>query len=160
MRLARFVHVLIAFVIVICVCVTLAVAQVVDRSPQLDLPRVAVTVTTQTGDHTFDAQVADTPQTRSKGLMFRRDMPPREGMLFIFEQEQPLSFWMENTPLPLDLIFIRDDGSVRHVAKNAVPYSRASIPSRGSARFVLEVNAGVADEIGLKQGDLIAFPRP
>jgi len=111
------------------------------------------------GAYTFTVEIADDPIERARGLMFREEMARDHGMLFDFGGEGHRDFWMKNTPLSLDIIFIRGDGTVDSIAAATTPFSTASIPSDGPARFVLEVNAGVAEEIGLAPGDRLLHPR-
>lgn len=121
--------------------------------------RTPLVVTTGEGAFRFDVEIADTPELAGLGLMFRREMAPDRGMLFIFGDTGERSFWMENTFISLDIIFIRPDGTVLSVAENTVPFSRASIPSNGPARYVLELIAGSADRIGLQPGDQVEHDR-
>ena len=114
---------------------------------------------TATGDYPFTIEIADTPQEQQKGLMYRQDLAPDAGMLFDYGQEQRVSFWMQNTYIPLDMIFIAADGTVKHIHENAKPLDPTSIPSRFTVRFVLEIPAGRAAEIGLKQGDRLEHVR-
>lgn len=114
---------------------------------------------TSGGDHTFTVEVVDTPEARSRGLMFRQSLADDAGMLFDFGGEQPVSFWMMNTFIPLDMIFIRADGTVANVHVNAVPHDPTGIPSDGPVQFVLEIAGGRSVEIGLKAGDRIDHPR-
>ncbi|GAB5376785.1 MAG: hypothetical protein AcusKO_32470 [Acuticoccus sp.] len=114
---------------------------------------------TQSGAHQFSIEIADDPIERARGLMFREEMARDHGMLFDFGDEAHRDFWMKNTPLPLDIIYIGANGTVVSIAANTTPFSTASIPSGGPARFVLEVNGGVAAEIGLKPGDLLLHRR-
>lgn len=114
---------------------------------------------TATGIHDFTVEIADDPVERAEGLMFRENMARDHGMLFDFADEDFRSFWMKNTPLPLDIIFIKADGTVDSIAHNTTPFSTEGIPSYGPVRFVFEVNAGVADEIGLKPGDRLLHRR-
>jgi uncharacterized membrane protein (UPF0127 family) len=93
--------------------------------------------------------------SQEKGLMFRKTMAPNAGMLFDFHKPQPVTFWMKNTILPLDIIFIRDDGTISSIAGNAVPYSEAPIPSSEPVRAVLELNAGRAKALGIEPGDKV-----
>jgi uncharacterized membrane protein (UPF0127 family) len=90
--------------------------------------------------------------------MFRRHMPEGQGMLFDFQREQPTSFWMKNTYIPLDMIFIRGDGRILRIAENTVPLSEALVTSGGPVRAVLEVNAGTARKLGIAPGDRVAHP--
>lgn len=90
--------------------------------------------------------------------MFRRGMPADHGMLFDFATEQPVAFWMKNTPLPLDMIFIDAQGTVAGIAADTVPFSEAPIPSPVPVRAVLEVNAGTAARLGIAVGDRVRHP--
>jgi uncharacterized membrane protein (UPF0127 family) len=114
-----------------------------------------ITITTDTGVHTFSAEWVVTPSDRQRGLMYRMEMAPDHGMMFDFEREAPVSFWMRNTYISLDMIFIREDGSVLRVGENATPLSDTSIPSTGPVRYVFEVIAGTADRISLDPGDIV-----
>lgn len=120
--------------------------------------RSALTVVTAKGEHVFQVEVADTNETRAQGLMFRTEMAADAGMLFDFKTEQPVYFWMKNTYLPLDMIFIRANGAVARIEANTVPLSERSVPSGSPVRYVLEVNAGRAAQIGLKPGDVVRHP--
>src|SRR5690606_3565408 len=111
------------------------------------------------GDFTFKVEVVDTPETRARGLMFRRELAPDAGMLFDFEESRPVAFWMMNTFIPLDMIFIRADGTVANVHVNARPQDPTSIPSDGPVMFVLEIAGGRSAEIGLAAGDRVDHPR-
>lgn len=119
--------------------------------PQMDLRRVEITA----GMHRIDAQVAASPQERQIGLMFRRDMPQHEGMLFVFEQPATQCFWMRNTPLPLTAAFVADDGTIVNLA-DMKPMSEESHCSARPVRFVLEMNQGWFARKGLKAGSRLA----
>ncbi len=111
-------------------------------------------------ENCFYIEIADTPNERSRGLMFRTYMAPNEGMLFIFEEEQRHPFWMKNVSIPLDIIWINKDKEIVFIEKN-IPFANGDkypviYPDR-KAMFVLELNAGVADEIGLRLGDKLDF---
>lgn len=121
------------------------------------LPLRPLTVETRNGEMLLRVQVADTDATRQTGLMFRRAMPETEGMLFIFQRTQPLAFWMKNTVLPLDILFVADDGRVMNIARGTTPFSLAPIPSDGPARAVLELNAGASARLGIEVGDSIRY---
>ncbi len=110
------------------------------------------------GVHVFAVEMASTPAEQAKGLMFRHELPEGQGMLFDFHHEQPTSFWMKNTYIPLDMIFIRGDGRILRIAENTVPLSEALVPSGGPVRAVLEVNAGMARKLGIAPGDRVAHP--
>jgi uncharacterized membrane protein (UPF0127 family) len=112
-------------------------------------------IDTASGAHQFEVEIAQTDQEREKGLMFRRFMPADRGMLFDFKTEEPVSFWMKSTYIPLDMIFISRAGIVTRIAADAEPLSERLIPSGGPCYGVLEVNAGVAAQIGLQPGDRV-----
>jgi hypothetical protein len=115
-------------------------------------------IATRTGVHVFAVELAVTPEQQAKGLMFRRELPEGRGMLFDFQKEQPASFWMKNTYIPLDMIFIRANGRILRVAENTVPLSEALVSSGGPVRAVLEVIAGTAKKLGIAAGDRVAHP--
>lgn len=119
----------------------------------MDLPRVKLGA----GMHLIDTQVAATPEQRSTGLMFRRQMPQAEGMLFVFEQAGQQCFWMKNTPLPLTAAFVADDGTIVNLA-DMTPQSSDSHCSQKPVRFVLEVNQGWFAKKGIKAGFKLSGP--
>lgn len=127
-----------------------------DGTPEVAFPAVAITMTTPTGRFPLLLELAMTPEQSQRGLMFRPDLPDDYGMLFVFNDERQRSFWMENTPSPLDLIFIRIDGVIDSVAQGT-PLSRTSIVSDGPARFVLEMRQGLAQTYGLVPGATVTF---
>jgi len=114
---------------------------------------------TATGDYPFSVEVVDTPESRAQGLMFVEKLDDNAGMLFDFKQEQMTGFWMQNTLIPLDMIFIAPDGEVKTVHVNARPMDQTTISSQVPVQFVLEIPGGRSVEIGLKPGDRIAHPR-
>ena len=114
---------------------------------------------TAKGDFAFNVEIADTNETRAKGLMFRDHLAPDAGMLFDYHQEQLASFWMQNTLIPLDMIFVGADGVVKTIHVNARPMDPTSVTSGVPVQFVLEVAGGRSVEIGLKPGDRIDHPR-
>lgn len=109
--------------------------------------------------HSFSVELVDTDESRARGLMYRTDLADDAGMLFDFLSERPVSFWMMNTYIPLDMIFVAADGTVRNIHANARPHDRTSIPSDGPVRFVLEIPGGRAAELGLAAGDRMEHPR-
>jgi uncharacterized membrane protein (UPF0127 family) len=119
-----------------------------------------LTIVTRAGArHDFQLEIANTPESRSRGLMFRRELPEGRGMLFDFgTRETEVSMWMKNTYIPLDMIFIRADGRIRHIAENTTPHSEATISSGGPVKGVLEVIAGTARRLGLSAGDRVEHP--
>jgi len=110
------------------------------------------------GDFTFEIELADTPKSRADGLMFRNQLAPDAGMLFDFKEEREVSFWMRNTFIPLDMIFVAADGTIMNIHANARPQDETSIPSGFPVRFVLEIPGGRSAEIGLKVGDKMVHP--
>lgn len=112
-----------------------------------------------TGDYTFNVEVVDTPESRAKGLMFVQELADDAGMLFDFKEERPVSFWMRNTFIPLDMIFVGADGVVKNIHVNARPHDVTGIPSQGPVQFVLEIPGGRSVEIGLKPGDTMEHDR-
>ena len=120
--------------------------------------RNTVEITTRSGVQVFSVEIADTEAAREKGLMFRKSLPPGQGMLFDFHREAPVGFWMKNTYIPLDMIFIRGDGRIANIAENAKPPSETVIPSDGPVLAVLEVAGGTARKLGIVPGDRVANP--
>jgi len=114
---------------------------------------------TSKGDFPFTVEIADTEASRERGLMFRTSLAPDAGMLFDYHREQETSFWMQNTLIPLDMIFISADGTVKTIHVNARPMDTTSIPSGVPIRFVMEIAGGRSVEIGLKVGDRFEHPR-
>jgi uncharacterized membrane protein (UPF0127 family) len=106
----------------------------------------------------FTVAVVDTPATLSRGLMMVEYMPQNAGMLFVFPQTREVSFWMKNTLIPLDMLFIDDAGYVASIHEEAIPHDITSIPSGSAVRYVLEVNGGLVDELGLAPGDKVINP--
>ncbi|MEZ5840651.1 MAG: DUF192 domain-containing protein [Hyphomicrobiales bacterium] len=117
-----------------------------------------LTLVTDSGRHVYEVELALTPEAQARGLMFRREMAPDHGMLFDFHESREAHFWMRNTYLPLDMIFITADGHVYRIAANTEPLSERIVPSNGPVRAVLELNAGAAEAIGLKPGDVVEHP--
>jgi len=129
-------------------------APVHASEPQMDLPRTRL----QAGMHQIDAQVAATPMQRSIGLMFRKEMPQHEGMLFVFEQPAPQCFWMRNTLIPLDMLFADPAGRITHIHENAVPLDETTIDGGEGVQFILEINGGMASRLGIAVGDVMQHP--
>ena len=116
------------------------------------------TLITDSGEVSYRVEIADEPGERRRGLMYRTDLARDAGMLFIFESPGPRAFWMRNTPLPLDILFIDETGRVLNIAETTTPYSEARIPSEGDALVVLEVNAGEAERHGFGPGTQVRHP--
>ena len=115
-------------------------------------------IVTASGTHTFQVEIAADDATRERGLMNRRYMAPDRGMLFEFDREAPVSFWMKNTYIPLDMIFISPAGVVTNIVADAEPLSERVIPSGPPCAAVLELNGGEAAAIGVKVGDKVRYP--
>lgn len=120
-----------------------------------ELRRETVEVRSETGKHAFRVEVAEDAASRAKGLMFRTDLEPYEGMLFIFPYSVEQNFWMKNTPISLDILFIGSDYEVKSIAAHTTPYSLNVINSGAPAQYVLEILAGRSAELGIKPGDKI-----
>ena len=118
----------------------------------------ALQIVTATGTHDFQVEIAKDEASRARGLMDRRFMPADHGMLFEFEREAPEAFWMKDTYIPLDMIFISRAGVVTNIVANAEPLSERAIPSGPPCMAVLELNGGAAARIGLKVGDRVRHP--
>ncbi len=125
--------------------------------PVSGLTVVPLTATTAGGTHVFKVEVAATPAEQERGLMFRTAMGAEEGMIFPMNPPRPSAFWMKNTVIPLDIIFIGADHKVLNIIANAVPYDLSQLPSDGAAAGVLELNGGRAAQIGLKPGDRVTW---
>ncbi len=108
--------------------------------------------------HLFRIEMAITPDERSRGLMNRRELAPDAGMLFDYGKPRFVSFWMKDTLIPLDMMFIKDDGRIARIAKRTIPLSLAAVPSGEPVRAVLEVNGGTADRLGIGPGDTVIHP--
>ncbi|HEX8166853.1 MAG TPA: DUF192 domain-containing protein [Beijerinckiaceae bacterium] len=117
-----------------------------------------LTVVTASGRHAFQVEVARDDASRAQGLMYRRSLAPDRGMLFDFKRVEPVSMWMQNTYVSLDMLFIRPDGTVARVAENTEPLSTRTIPSGEPVLAVLEVVAGTAARLGIKAGDKVEHP--
>ena len=134
------------------------IAERTGTHPVSGLAIIPLAVTTVDGEvHDFTVEVAQTPREQAQGLMFRTEMAPDEGMLFPRDPPRVASFWMKNTVLPLDIIFIGPDKRVINVASNTVPYSEDPVISEGPAAAVLELNAGRAAELGIGPGALVRW---
>lgn len=136
----------------------LAAGTVAHAQQPMLLPVDPAPLVVDGGGLSFSIEVADDPVERSAGLMYRRIMPDNRGMLFVFETTRQVGFWMKNTPLPLDLIFIGEDGEVKAVM-HGVPFSEASISPGADVRFVLELKAGTAQKAGIAKGVRLRHPR-
>lgn len=124
--------------------------------PQSGLREVPLTITSTTGVHRFTVEIARTPEQQQHGMMFRTSMAPDRGMLFPYDQPIEVAFWMKNTLIPLDIIFIRAGGTIARISA-AAPRSEAQVPSGEPVVAVLEIARGRAAELGIREGDRVEW---
>ena len=117
--------------------------------------RETLVLVTATGEHKIDIEVAETLEEKSLGLMFRRSVPEGTGMLFPYGAPQEVTMWMRNTLIPLDMVFIREDGIVHRIEERTEPLSERTIASKGPVTAVLELAGGAAQRLGLRPGGLV-----
>lgn len=132
-------------------------AAMLAGSPAADakMRQETLTLVTAGGEHPITVEIANTPEEKAKGLMFRTSLAENAGMLFPYAPPQEATMWMRNTYISLDMVFIRADGTVHRVETNTEPFSERVIASRGNVSAVLELKAGVAAKLGLKPGDRV-----
>jgi uncharacterized protein len=162
MRLRTILAVIILLLVLSAVPIVLALiapvhAQSVDPTgPQATLPKQPLTIIDDQGKaHHFQVEMATTPQEQATGLMFRKSVPADGGMLFVFPEVQPEPFWMKNTLVPLDMVFINADGTIRAIAENTVPFSLAPVDSGGPVKAVLELQGGLTAKEDIAVGDQV-----
>ena len=151
MRLSR----RLSLAVTVLFVVTLGMAGGALAQAQVTFTRSPMGIRTGAGDLKFDVELALTAEQRSRGLMFRDSLAPYTGMLFDFGAPQPVSMWMMNTKIPLDMLFITADGTISRIAANTQPYSTKTIDSGGLVKGVLEIAGGSARMLGIKPGDKI-----
>jgi uncharacterized protein len=122
-----------------------------------DLNQVELCIRSKNKTHAFTVEVAETSQQQSKGLMFRTALADNRGMLFPFVEVRMASFWMKNTVIPLDIIFIRPDGIIENIEENTVPYSLVPVESTAPVTAVLELRGGLTAEMGITAGDKVEW---
>ncbi len=130
-------------------------AQAKSGSSLDPIPLRTIEIVTKARSQTFEVEVASTREQRARGLMFRRELPESGGMLFDFGREQNIRMWMKDTLIPLDMIFIENDGRIVRIEQNAEPETLRVISSGGAARAVLEVKAGTTRRFGISIGDRV-----
>lgn len=131
-----------------------------DKEPQRIMDEsgtIPLTIHSGAKVHRFQVELARTPDEQAKGLMFRKQLAPMGGMLFPFDPPQVASFWMKNTVIPLDMIFIRPDGTIAHIAANTEPYSLTPVSAGQMNSAVLEIAGGRAAELGIKEDDKVRW---
>ena len=117
-----------------------------------------ITILTGEGKARFAVEIADEPAEQARGLMFRPQLDAGTGMLFVYDEPRPARFWMKNTMIPLDMVFIDDTGRVESIAVRRDTYSERGSASEGPVRAVLEINAGLSEELGIDPGDQAIHP--
>lgn len=117
-----------------------------------------LTIATASGMHKFEVELATTPAQMEQGLMYRRHLPEDAGMLFDFGHPMMTAFWMKNTLIPLDMLFVGADGRIVNIHERAVPQSLDTIPSTAPVRAVIELNGGTVARLGIKPGDRVIYP--
>jgi uncharacterized membrane protein (UPF0127 family) len=134
------------------------IVAMIALAPALAVDRNTVEIASRTGVHVFTVEIADNEPARERGLMYRKELPPGRGMLFDFHREQQVGFWMKNTLIPLDMIFIDGRGRIVNIAQSAKPLSEDVLYSKGPVRAVLEVIGGTAHRLGIEPGDRVSNP--
>ncbi len=130
-----------------------------DPGPAPVLPKGKVKFPDAAGAPTVPVEIAETDEHRQRGLMYRKSMPADEGMLFVFERSKKLSFWMRNTCIPLDMVFIAEDGTIVHIEENVPTLTDRTFNSGCAAKYVVELNAGWARAHGVAAGQKLAVER-
>ena len=130
----------------------------IAAGPTAAAERQTLEIASKTGVHVFSVEIAQTDAERSKGLMFRKELPEGQGMLFDFQRDQDVAMWMQNTYIPLDMLFIAGDGRIVNIVENTVPLSTRIVASARPVRAVLEVIGGTARKLGVAPGDRVAHP--
>jgi uncharacterized membrane protein (UPF0127 family) len=123
--------------------------------PQPTLPQSALMIETKRGPARFTIELATTPEQQQHGLMFRSRLAPDAGMLFLYGTDRPHSFWVKNTLIPLDILFVKADGVIARIAANTKPLSEEQIPSGEPVRAVLEIPGGRATQLSVAVGDKV-----
>jgi len=141
-----------------CGSATTATQAPLERSPA-GLEQVPLTINSANGKHRFTVEVARTPEEQAQGLMFRKSVPPDRGMIFPYDPPVQVSFWMKNTLVPLDMVFIGPDGKIGRIAANTTPMSLDPVASIDPVSAVLEIAGGRAAELGIREGDKADWPR-
>ena len=132
------------------------IAAATQARPALD--QIELQIQTDTATHPFTVEVARTSAEQARGLMFRESLAPDAGMLFPFPEPRPASFWMKNTLIPLDMIFVRADGTIARIAVNTTPLSLAPVGVGEPVAAVLEIAGGRSVELGIDEGDRVSWP--
>lgn len=139
------------------VALLFAVLQIMIAAPGQALEKKPLSIITASGQHNVTVEVALTREEQAAGLMYRTELGDDEGMLFFYPQEFEITMWMKNTYIPLDMIFVKRDGTVLRVEENTEPFSERVISSHGKARAVIELKGGSAARLGIRPGDKIKY---
>lgn len=131
--------------------------QTAGTAPQTGLPTTAVRITSGSNTFEFNTEVAATPEQQQIGMMYRTSMKQDDAMLFVFDGQTFRSFWMKNTLIPLDMLFINSDKQIVDINHNAVPESTTTFTSSAPAKYVLEITGGYCQEHGINVGDMVWF---
>lgn len=138
----------------LCLVLSIGSAKAQAQEP-IEFPRSELVIQTASGEVHFDIEVADTPERRAHGYMFREDIPPMTGMLFDFGRTRPVAMWMRNTPTSLDMLFIDASGTIRHIFENTEPFSETVLASPVNVLSVFEVPAGTVKASAIALGDKV-----
>lgn len=125
------------------------------KTAELGLDIVPVTITSSNGEHVFKTEVARTDEEQQQGMMYRKDMADDTAMLFPFPQGKIASFWMKNTYVPLDIIFVKEDGTIANIGAQAVPLDENPVEATEPVTAVLEIKGGLSEKLGIKAGDKV-----
>lgn len=147
------------FIVVLMMALSVQTAIAQDNEPmRLEVDANPLTFMTSAGEQQIELEIADTDESRMRGLMFRTDLPLQRGMLFDFKQVRLVLMWMKNTPLPLDMVFLHTDGTIAVIRENTTPFSENIVSSGEPVAYVIELNAGMAKKLGLSAGDKAVHP--
>jgi uncharacterized protein len=147
----KHIFVLLAQILVACVLCSMPSWALAQEPPKIE----PITISTQAASTLLTAEVADTPELRERGLMFRHIMPPDQAMLFDFGTPRPVSMWMKNTYMSLDMLFVREDGTIAAIAENTTPKSLDTVSVQEPVKGVIELAAGTVKKLGIRQNDKV-----
>ncbi len=151
--------VLLPFLAAVAACQPSASQGVALERSAAGLEQVPLTIESRGTRHAFIVEVARSPEEQTMGLMNRQSLAPDRGMIFPYDPPRPASFWMKNTLIPLDMIFVRPDGTIGSIAANTVPLSLEPVPSGEPVAAVLEIAGGRSAELGISAGDKVSWPK-
>lgn len=147
------------FIVVLLMALFIQIATAQNNEAmRLEVDAKPLIFMTSQGKQQIELEIADTDESRMRGLMFRTDLPQQRGMLFDFKQVRLVMMWMKNTPLPLDMVFLHRDGTIAVIRENTTPFSENIVSSGEPVAYVIELNAGMAEKLGLKPGDKAIHP--